>query len=285
MIGLRWLLIVFAGLGGASASVAQPTFTTRVEGIRLDVLVTDGERPVTGLGPADFEVRDNGVLQPIDLVTVGDVPLGVVLAVDLSRSIVGDRLTNLRRAGRRLLAGLTPVDRAALVTFNHGVVQHTPLTLAVDQVAAALDETAGDGDTALIEAALSALLLADADAGRNLVVMFSDGADTASFIPAQRVVETARRSRPLIYGVAARRDESRFLQDLTRVTGGRLVEIDNTADPGPSFRAILDEVRQRYLVTFTPTGVEPGGWHRLDVRVKRRGVSVHARAGYVSTLR
>lgn len=285
MNGLRWLLVLAFGVGGVSVTVAQPTFMTRVEGIRLDVLVTDGGRPVTGLAAADFEVRDNGVIQSIDLVSVNDAPLGVVLAMDLSRSVTGDRLTNLRRAGRLLLAGLTPVDRAALVTFNHGVVQHTPLTPAIDAVAAALDASDGVGETSLIEAALSAMLLADADGGRNVVVLFSDGADTASFVPADRVIETARRSRPLVYGVAARRDDSRFLHDLTQVTGGRLIEIDNEADPGPTFRTILAEVRQRYLVTFTPSGVERGGWHRLDVRVKRRGVSVQARAGYVSTLR
>jgi hypothetical protein len=46
--------------------------------------------------------------------------------------------------------------------------------------------------------------------------------------------------------------------------------------------AILDEFRQRYLVSYTPRGVGSGGWHRLDVRIKGRKVAVKARAGYLA---
>jgi hypothetical protein len=47
------------------------------------------------------------------------------------------------------------------------------------------------------------------------------------------------------------------------------------------FLGILDEFRQRYLVSYSPRGVAGDGWHQLEVRIKgRRGVAVKARAGY-----
>jgi hypothetical protein len=47
------------------------------------------------------------------------------------------------------------------------------------------------------------------------------------------------------------------------------------------FQAILREYRQRYIISFTPTGVGSGdGWHDLEVRVKRRGATVRARTRY-----
>jgi hypothetical protein len=46
------------------------------------------------------------------------------------------------------------------------------------------------------------------------------------------------------------------------------------------FLKILDEFRQRYLISYSPTGVAPDGWHRLDVRVKGRRLTVKSRTGY-----
>ena len=71
-----------------------------------------------------------------------------------------------------------------------------------------------------------------------------------------------------------------FLEELTSVTGGRVFEAENASDLTPIFRAILDEFRYRYLVTYTPTGVPQEGWHKLDVRVKRSVARVRARPGY-----
>ena len=61
-----------------------------------------------------------------------------------------------------------------------------------------------------------------------------------------------------------------------------MVEIESTKDLADRFVAILDEFRQRYLVSYTPSGVRAGGWHRLDVRVRGRKAGVKARAGYLS---
>lgn len=63
----RWLPIAIAFVVLESAGGAQgPAFTSRVEAVRVDVLVTDNGQPIRGLGTADFHLADNGVPQPID---------------------------------------------------------------------------------------------------------------------------------------------------------------------------------------------------------------------------
>lgn len=277
-------LVVTAAV--TSSAVAQePIFSARVEGVRIDTLVTEGGRALAGLQPGDFEVRDNGVRQHIDLVSLTDVPVNVVLAFDVSASVAGAKLAALRRAGGAVLAALAPDDAAGLVTFNHAVVQHVPLTRRLADVRDALARPVAEGQTALVDAALSAMLLGDTDAGRTLVVVFSDGVDTASFVRPALAVETARRVNGVVYAVSTGTDDNPFLRDLTAATGGRVVDIGAAGDPGPAFLEILQEFRRRYIITYTPAGVARGGWHALDVRVTRPRARVQARAGYFSSPR
>ena len=271
-------------LAAATATAQQaPTFSAKVEGVRVDVLVTDNGRAVPGLGPGDFDVRDNGVPQQIDLVDLTDVPVNVVLTLDFSRSVTGDKLAALRRAGRGLLDALVPGDAAALVTFSTAVTERVAMTSDVDRVRQALDAGAPRGDTALVDAALAAMLLGDTDAARTLVVVFSDGVDTASFTRPALALESARRVNGVVYGVSTGGDDVPFLQDLATATGGRVVRTGASGDPGAAFLDVLREFRRRYVITFTPTGAPTGGWHDLTVRVNRRGAKVQARAGYFST--
>lgn len=272
------LPVVLAGVVAA----AQPLFSSRVEGVRIDVLATQNGRPLPGLGPADFEVRDNGVIQTIDLVHVGDVPVNAVLTLDVSDSVSGPRLEALQRAANALLDGLTRDDFAALITFNRIVVRRVPLTQAIGPIREALAGARSFGETALVDASVGAMLVGDTDAGRTLIVVFSDGVDTASFTRPDEAVETARRVNAVVYAVSTSEETPRFLRDLAAATSGRVLEIGRRGDPGPAFLEVLQEFRRRYLITYTPTGVEKAGWHKLDVRVKRPGARVQARGGYYS---
>jgi VWFA-related protein len=269
-------------LGSAVApSAQQPTFSAKRESVRVDALVTDRGKVVTGLTAADFEVRDNGVPQTIDLVSFQQIPLNVVLVFDASTSVSGERLTHLQTAGHALLDRLAKDDRAALLTFSHRVVLREGLTGEIARVRQALTDVQPLGDTALIDGAYATLMLDPQDGGRNLMLVFSDGLDTASWLTPERVLESARRSEFVVYGVSSRGPEdSKFLEDLTDLTGGATLKIESTRDLSATFLKILDEFRQRYLISYSPAGVPAGGWHRLEVRVKGRRVTVKSRAGY-----
>jgi Ca-activated chloride channel homolog len=280
---LRSLIAVWAPCAAVAVVFAQePSFSSRVEAVRVDVLVTDKGQAVQGLTPADFDVLDNGVPQVVDLASFEQIPLNVILALDISASLEGLRLGHLQKAGTTVLEGLRPDDRAALVTFSHVVNQGSGLTSDVNRVRAALETVEGSGKTALIDAAYAVMMLGESDVGRSLMIVFSDGVDTASWLSADAVLETARRSDVIVYGVEIGTAGRSFSKDLSNTTGGRAIAIESTKDLAATFRAILEEFRTRYLVSYSPQGVVPGGWHRLDVRIKGRNVAVKARPGYFS---
>src|SRR5438105_7677119 len=258
------------------------TFSSRVEAVRVDVLVTDNGQPVRGLGPADFDIRDNGVAQQVDLVSFEQIPLNVVLALDMSDSVGGERLERLRTDGSAILGGLQTSDQSALVTFSASVRLGARLSGDVTQVRDALRRAKAEGSTSLIDGVYAGIQVGQSDAGRALLIVFSDVLDTSSWLPAEKVLDAAKRSDAVVYAVAVRSPaKPEFLRDLTSFTGGRLFEVEKTEKLDTVFLSILQEFRQRYLVSYTPRGVAKEGWHKLDVRVKRGG-TVKARPGYQS---
>jgi VWFA-related protein len=290
--GVALLELVFLSLSSvvlhpsspAGAALLQaPAFTTRIESVRVDVLVLDGGRPIPGLKPADFEVLDNGVAQQVELVSFENIPLNVVLALDMSDSVAGERLEQLQDAGRAVLGGLTRGDQAAVVTFSHAVTLAAPLTADIATVRNALDEAWGIGNTSLADGVYAAMMVGEADAGRALVIVFSDGLDTSSWLGDERVLDAAKRGDAVAYAVSVgATGSSSFLRDIASLTGGTAYKLDSTRDLRTTFLRILDEFRHRYLVSYTPHGVARDGWHRLEVRVKNRHATIKARPGYLA---
>jgi VWFA-related protein len=134
-----------------------------------------------------------------------------------------------------------------------------------------------------VDGTFAAMTISEGDAGRALLIVFSDGLDTASWLTADAVLNDAKQSDVVVYGASVRSKlRPEFLRELTAATGGRLFEIEKTGDLAPTFRTIVDEFRHRYVVSYTPRGVSKTGWHKLEVRVKRKGASVKARPGYLA---
>ncbi len=258
-------------------------FSAKVEAVRVDVLVTDKGQPVRGLKPADFEIHDNDVPQHVDLVSFDEIPLNVILALDMSASVAGERLEHLRAGGHALLEQLKPEDQSALVTFTHALQLGAALSGNTALVGQALDDVEAQGATALFDGLYAAMTLGESDAGRALIIVFSDGVDTSSWLSTDAVLETVKRSDVVIYAVAAGRSKSAdFLREMTSLSGGQTYEVERTSNLSAIFLRVLEEFRHRYLVSYTPRGVSKGGWHRLTVRVKRSGtVTVRARPGYL----
>ena len=275
------LAVAISAAAVVTGSAQQPTFSSRVDAVRVDVLVKDRGQIVRGLRPQDFEVRDEGVLQEVDLVRLEQIPLNVILGLDVSESVAGERLDHLLGAGNTLLARLAGDDRAALLTFSHAVRLRQELTRDITRVRQAIEDVIPAGQTSLVDGTSAAIALSGSDVGRSLLILFSDGVDTSSFLSPDVVLQSARRADVVTYGVAMRnRISPMFLKELGSLTGGSVIEIESTKDLSQTFLGILDEFRQRYLLSYSPRGVPTTGWHRLDVRVKGRRATISARAGY-----
>ena len=266
------------------AGAQQATFSSGAVAVRVDVSVTSRGRPVLSLTAADFEVFDNGVRQKIQLVDTGEVPVDLVLALDTSGSVTGSRITELRSASATLLKLLTPQDRAGILTFNQQVVLRAALSPDFGAVRRALDVELRPGNrTSLVDAVYAALAHADGGAGRALAIVLSDGVETGSWLRAADVAETAKRLDVVLFGVSIGAPRRNALDDIAEASGGELIRIESQAQLTAALETLMRDFRQRYLLSYTPEGVAAGGWHRLEVRVKRRGVRVQAREGYFSS--
>jgi VWFA-related protein len=282
MRGPLLLLLVVLAFRPSPHAQQAPSFAARTDAVRVDVLVTENGRPVAGLDADDFEIHDNGVRQRVDLVSFEKIPLNLLLTLDVSASVSGERLTHLRQAASAVLRDLRSEDQAALVTFGDAVVVHGGLTHDFSTIDAALARARPGGRTALLDAIYAAVIVGEADAGRPLLLVFSDGVDTASWLTASQFLRTAQKSDAVIYSVTVG-GTSPLLGDLSLATGGSVLDIASTADLQKAFRDVLDEFRHRYLVSYTPTGVPSAGWHALAVKVRAAGkdVRIKARPGYL----
>lgn len=297
-------LVALAAVMASSLLAAQQPFRARAEAVRVDVLVTDGNSLVSGLSARDFEIRDSGVVQSVRQIEVEQLPLNLIVALDTSGSVAGRRLASLIDAARALFDMLREGDRVALLAFSSRVQLRAPLSSSRAEIRTALDGMKGEGTTSLRDAAFAGLALREQDPGRTLMLLFSDGADTSSWLTPDKVIETAKRTDVVVYPVGLREQTSirtfdasriggqplqrrftsehsgKFLNDLADATGGRVMMASADSDLRDTFVTTLAEFRVRYVLSYEPTGVATGGWHPIEVRLKGKRGKVTARRGY-----
>ena len=265
----------------------QPVFRAAVDVARIDVSVMNGLSPVTGLTRDHFIVTDNGVVQSVDAVSMDSAPLELTLVLDTSASMRFDRIRELIEASKALVRGLRPGDQAAVMTFADPIALAMPMTRDHGALIEALDRITANGSTALNDAVFVALQLRPAEpaVSRPVLLVFSDGHDNASWLNGAQVLEATRRSGMVMHvielippGSLVRPSE--FLHDLAKAGGGRQWVADKASDLNGLFGKALNELRSRYLLTYSLTGVKREGWHDVKVTLKGARGDVTARPGY-----
>lgn len=283
MTRIQAATLLVAGLcATATIDLAGQVFRSRIDSVRLDALITERGQPVPALTPTDLEVFDNGVRQAIDYVSFDQIPVNVVCVLDMSESVSGQVLEQLRIATTGVARSLHADDQVALLTFNHRVTLGLPLTKDVRTLEPALASIRSRGGTALIDATYASLWVTESDPGRTVIIVFSDGLDTASWLSRERVLEASKRADATFYAVTSGGRRNPFLADLAETSGGRIFDAAAPDRISSAFAAILEEFRQRYVISYSPRGVAVRGWHKVDLRVKGRRANVKVRAGYLS---
>jgi VWFA-related protein len=280
-----------------------PPFRSVIDAVRVDTLVLDRHTPVAGLTVNDFELLDAGVTQQIDDVQIVEVPFSMMLALDTSDSMEYG-LPRLQEAARGAVAALRADDRAAALTFSQSVGTPTPWSSSRQPILDAIAGLRTNGTTSLVDAAFAALLQRDPEPGRrNLVILFTDGSDTSSWLPDEAALDLAARSDAVVYCVAIDQHpeaawrslqmrsgirltphqpimrSQEFLHDLAKRTGGESLST-SAASLQRTFRLIVDRFRSRYVLTYTPRAVAETGWHPINVGVRGKRYRVTARRGY-----
>jgi Ca-activated chloride channel family protein len=289
-----------SGIAGAATIVTLPVQINDEMNLKLRALFASvasfGKSNLT-LNQEDFQVFDNGV--PQQIVTFGrdELPLTAVLLLDTSESMQGERLEGVRRGTRAFLDGMKPSDEAMLALFSDRLLNFTPFTSDKKELDSAIATTQAAGGTAVNDFLYLSLKLLDARQGQRVVVLFSDGSDVHSVLPASDVLWKARAGQSLIYWIqlggkhqsftSAWRDfkgndrEFEELEKAVKESGGRILAINRIDELEGAFRNILQELRQQYALGYYPTTAKGDGkWHKVEVRLREGGGRVHTREGY-----
>jgi Ca-activated chloride channel family protein len=283
-------------LAAARAGTQEPprlTFGSDVGLVRLDVTV---ERPdgrfVTDLKESDFELLEDGRPQEISTFAREELPVSMVLLVDSSIS-VADRMAIAQEASSRFVTGLRPDDEVRVTSFNERVAVLQDFTSDKEALRAAVERIRAGGATALYNALYSTLRgrapqWADGRLRRRVIVLLSDGEDTASLVWEEQVVELVRRREATVHVIALRKESdasnrsARILRLLAAESGGDVHRPESIRDLDGVYGRISDELRSQYMVGYVPSNPSrDGGWRRIELRVKgRKDLQVRHRVGY-----
>lgn len=282
--------------GVAERAPEQPRFKSGIDLVSLDVCVRDSTgRFLTGLTASDFLLLENGTPQRISFVMPsGPAPLRVILLIDRSASMDGEKLKRALEAAGLFAGLLGPDDQLEIIAFNHRAGRVHAFGDDHAGAPAALASITAIGGTSLYDAlllAVSDLARARPDAGpdtREAVIVLSDGEDTASLVGFDEVLPAVRRSGALVYTISLRESvdgewlgASWPLLALARDTGARALSVPRL-DALPALYAEIDaEVRHLYRIGYASNNErQDGQWRTIFVRVPSRDAHVRTRAGY-----
>jgi len=301
----------FVGMAVAlGASVVAPNsllaqsgpFKSGVELVPLTVTVTDRTgRYVQNLTAADFAIFEEGQRQIISHFASGHVPVDMGFLLDTSGSM-RDTLRLAQNAARRLVRELRDGDRGGVAVIGSTVSLHQSMTPDLARVDEALRSTHAEGNTALYDALYVVLRqyqqapLNASGVRRQVLVLLSDGIDTASHVAFDDVLDLVRRVGVTIDVVSLGEDPALLkgavgdrrgfeaayaLGALARESGGRLFTPRCARELPTISEAIAEELSHQYLIGYLPAQATDGTFRRVSVGVLQPGAGVaRTRAGY-----
>ena len=263
---MRWLCaatVAWALLASLRAQEPETTFKVDVKLVNVFVTVTDQQgAPIGNLAKSDFNLSEDGVPQKIAVFSrESQLPLSIVLAVDTSSSTRKDIRLELEAARRFIHSMMRPQDVVAFYTFATNVNEMTPFTSKLHQVDSAINEVRVGGATSLYDAVyLGAKALINRQ-GRKVLVLITDGGDTASSIDYKEALRAAQQSEALVYSLidvpveaSAGRNTGgeHALIQISNDTGGKYYYASNVSELDKAFEQISDELRTQYLLAYYP---------------------------------
>ena len=203
----------------------------------------------------------------------------------------------VKQAAEEFLIRMLPEDRAKVGSFNDKIKilpRDEPFTGNRDRLIRLLKEDLDFGyPTRLWDAVDESIAQMEPLEGRRVVVVFTDGDDSASKRGRDDVLERAREKDMMIYAVGlaseyfngqskVRSRPDRGLRRVAEETGGGYFELSKKDELGPTFTRVAQELHSQYVMGFTPEVLD-GKIHKLEVRVKRPGLTARSRRSYVAT--
>jgi VWFA-related protein len=288
------------GQAPAQAPPVKPfTLEVEVDVVSVTTVVFDKSgKFVRGLGPNDVELLENGVRQEVsyfrEASSQGDpserVPLSIVLVLDTSGSMA-QNMRFLQEAVLNFVYKLDEVDTALVVSFNESVKGSAEFTGDTDRLELFVDGLQAWGGTSLYDALHYSLGRIKDQPGRKAVIVFSDGADTTSSMEDREVVDYARAVEATVYSIGFKgsgmmaSSPRGFLRKIATETGGQFFAPDKVGELIKVFNEISEELKNHYLLAYTPKREADGSWREISLKVNRPGTEVRVRKGYFALKR
>jgi Ca-activated chloride channel family protein len=261
------------GVGPVTSTPAQhdssaspttvPPIRVNVKLVNVFVNVADANgAPVGGLTKDNFILSEDGRPQKIAVFDrESSVPLQIVLAIDTSGTVRKDMSIEEHAAHEFVRALLRPVDQLDLMEFASDVREVVPFTNNLHQIDSGLERLRGGPATALYDTIFLASQSLMGRPGRRVLVIISDGDDTAHGVEYPRALEAALRSEVLVYSIIdvpiaadAGRDTGgeHALITLSQETGGKHYYAESDLDT--AFQKVSEDLRTQYLLGYYPSG-------------------------------
>ncbi len=284
-------------LGFILALPATPqdlTLHVDVRLVNIFVNVTDKNGAIVGgLTRDDFAVTEDGRPQQIAVFEKqSEMPLNLVLAIDTSGSVKKDMSEEASAAKRFAHAILRPQDEMSVLQFATVVRVLSQFTNRISTIDRSLDHLQPDWASAVYDAICQGSDLLGQKEGRKVLVIVSDGDDTAKTSTYAQALEEALRGEVMIYSLidvpieaSAGRDTGgeHALITLSEQTGGKYFYV-GAGGLDAAFKQVSDDLRTQYLLGYYPHNQEPGRiFHRVNVTVPRASASefdVRHKTGY-----
>jgi Ca-activated chloride channel family protein len=284
----------------AGAQAQTPTFRASVDLVRVGVTVVDRDgHPVTGLGPQDFGVEEDGRPQAIRYFAEGDAkgpavaPIHLGLLLDTSESMADD-IRFARTAVIKFLMAVPEAEDTTLVDFDTKVRVALYGPSDFPRLVERIRNRQPEGWTALYDAIGVYLDGASQQVGRTIMLLCTDGGDTRSAIDFAETIKLLQASDVTVYaigllgrGATSLRNQQRMaLQRMADTTGGKAFFPSSVQDLDRVYPQILQEIHGQYSLGYISTNRKmDGSWRKLRIRVVKPGLSdvkIRARDGYYS---
>ena len=277
------------------------TISKQVDEVNLILSITDSKgRFVSDLTADELKLLDNhksperwNYFQART-----NLPLHVILAIDVSSSIRA-RLHFEQQAASTFLKRILRdgTDKAAIIAFGSTVQQKIAgMTSDANALDATIRSLQANGETAMYDAIILAshkLHESRRNTGiRPIIILITDGDDTASKATLSEAEEAAVRSEATIFALDANsiyetNPKGRpVLEKLTHQTGGFVLAARENADLKGAFNTIEKILRSQYALGYPPPDLEANGSFRsIEVTSSKRALRIHARKGYYAPIK
>jgi len=256
----------------------------------LEFSVAGNSAATAAIAASDLTVLEDGVPQKIESFQEANAPMSIVMALDASGSM-RPALEAVKAAATTFVQALRPSDPLALVQFSDSVVVEHELSTARQVTLDAIASHQAIGGTALWDALFDSMGFLNRQPGRRAVVVLTDGRDEnnpgtapGSAHTLADVLAQVRSTGTTVYtiGLGPRVDRDGLMQ-VASASGGAAYFPEDVSQLSDHYRRVVDDLRRRYLVTYTSTNNRrDGAWRDVQITSTQPDLVIRSAGGYAA---